>query len=546
MEPYTRNGSIIGKTMNFGATDFYSDSTKYQASINNNFGIYQQNAPAITDTFTVNTTGISASDTLVLIYHIEAESPSSSYSSFTVDSVECTVDIFLDVQEGGTAWNSVAIARISGITASSVTVSVNNGFTGTRFRSALSAYGVNGTMTLVDTDTVSVATSISSKTYTLDIEDQGIVFFAQSFGDENDTSSWASATELYDQAHQENNAHLSAAYLLPSTTGTLNETVTYTGAGSGIAGVAASYSVGTTTVGNKKNSGIWDLQAVLESASQFVAPPGQQEYTTPGTYSWTAPAGVTSVSVVAVGGGGGGVATNGLGGNGGSGGGLGWKNNITVVPGQSYTVVVGSGGTALNSGTTGATAGAGGNSYFIDTSTVAGFGGLGGASRTTIFRAGGSYTGEGGGAGGSVQNSNSTADATGGGGAGGYSGNGGNGGSINSSGSAGSGGGGGGGGAGGSSDAAGAGGGVGIYGQGASGAGGTYFGSNGSPGGGGSFGVNGSASPGTPTRPSTGGSFGGGGGGAEIYNENGPGAGGAVRIIWGADRAFPSTNTGDV
>ena len=33
----------------------------------------------------------------------------------------------------------------------------------------------------------------------------------------------------------------------------------------------------------------------------FVAPPGQQAYTTGGTYSFVAPAGVTSVSVVAVG-----------------------------------------------------------------------------------------------------------------------------------------------------------------------------------------------------------------------------------------------------
>jgi hypothetical protein len=274
-------------------------------------------------------------------------------------------------------------------------------------------------------------------------------------------------------------------------------------------------------------------------------PRGEQEYTTPGTYSWTAPTGVTSVCVVCVGGGGGGVAANGSGGNGGSGGGLGWKNNITVVPGQSYTVVVGSGGTALNSTTTGATAGAGGDSYFINTSTVAGFGGLGGVSRTSISRAGGSYTGDGGGNGGSVQNSNSSSDATGGGGAGGYSGNGGAGASINSAGSAGSGSSAGGGGAGGSSDAAGAGGGVGIYGEGAAGAGGSYSGSNGGPGGGGSGGAGGSWSPGSSLRPSTGGSFGGGGGGAEFYNENGPGGGGAVRIIWGGDRAFPSTNTAD-
>ena len=37
--------------------------------------------------------------------------------------------------------------------------------------------------------------------------------------------------------------------------------------------------------------------------------PGQQAYTTPGTYTWVAPATVTAVSVVAVGGGGGGKIT---------------------------------------------------------------------------------------------------------------------------------------------------------------------------------------------------------------------------------------------
>ena len=64
-------------------------------------------------------------------------------------------------------------------------------------------------------------------------------------------------------------------------------------------------------------------------------PSGSQIFDTFGTYSWTAPEGVTSVCVVCVGAGGG------YGGTSGGGGGLGWKNNIPVVPGQSYTVVVG-------------------------------------------------------------------------------------------------------------------------------------------------------------------------------------------------------------
>ena len=84
---------------------------------------------------------------------------------------------------------------------------------------------------------------------------------------------------------------------------------------------------------------------------------GQAEFTTAGTTNWTAPAGVTSVAVVAVGAGQGGGNDN----AGGGGGGLGYKNNITVVPGQSYTVVVGQAG----SGTTGTQGNGGGDLSLI-------------------------------------------------------------------------------------------------------------------------------------------------------------------------------------
>ena len=41
------------------------------------------------------------------------------------------------------------------------------------------------------------------------------------------------------------------------------------------------------------------LQAVYQNLRSFGAAPGSQSYTVDGTYSWVAPAGVTSVSVVA-------------------------------------------------------------------------------------------------------------------------------------------------------------------------------------------------------------------------------------------------------
>mgnify|MGYP005619689857 FL=1 len=46
-------------------------------------------------------------------------------------------------------------------------------------------------------------------------------------------------------------------------------------------------------------------QALLITDTQ-PAVPGQAEWTTPGTYNWTVPAGVTEVSILCVGGGGGG------------------------------------------------------------------------------------------------------------------------------------------------------------------------------------------------------------------------------------------------
>lgn len=226
---------------------------------------------------------------------------------------------------------------------------------------------------------------------------------------------------------------------------------------------------------------------------------GQQLYTGSGTYTWVAPAGVNKVSVVAIGG-----QTSG---NNCPGGGLGWKNNITVIPGNSYTVGVG-------------------QSYFIAQCIVSGLVGSSGI--------GGLYTGDGGGNGGDRSTCNSAASG-GGGGAGGYSGNGGKGGTFpgNANITAGSGGAGGGGMASTNNMAyqGQGGGGVGVFGQGASGAaGGCNGGSGGTKGNGGNVGGS-----------SGGGVYGGGTGGG-----GGSQTGGAVRIIWpGNTRLFPSTGTAD-
>ena len=265
---------------------------------------------------------------------------------------------------------------------------------------------------------------------------------------------------------------------------------------------------------------------------------GQVEYTTPGTTTWTCPANVNSVCVVCVGGGGGG--TTGTGYEAGGGGGLGWKNNITVVPGQTYTVSVGAGGTGNTSGGTD-----GGTSYFIDTTTCAGGGGSGNNG------GGGTYAGDGGGNGGGH------ISYGGGGGAGGYSGDGNS--ETGGAGGAGAGTGNTGGGAGG--------GGVGLLGEGTSGL--NYNGGTGNVttygavingGGGGSGGAGGSSGLASTYTTNynqdgdtgkSGGAYGGGGGGrastydATLDTGDGNGGGGAVRIIWGDGRSFPSTLTTD-
>lgn len=284
-----------------------------------------------------------------------------------------------------------------------------------------------------------------------------------------------------------------------------------------------------------------DIKDYVEPAP---IPAGGHRYTTAGTHSWTCPTGVTKVSVVCVGGGGGGYDDTA-----GGGAGLGYINDYSVTPGQSYTVVVGVKGEHSaypNS--------YGGDSYFVDATTVKGGGGAGGGGyeqdgvQLAGDGVGGTYVGDGGANGGNGGNSG----ASGGGGAAGYSGNGGAGGGTTQNGSDGvSGGGGGGGGAGGegafpTNFIGSGGGGVGIFGAGVTGTGGTY--SSGGNSTGGTGGSGGATGDGGDSGCSTGsatadGNYGGGGGSGNRGNCAKEGGDGAVRIIHGDGRSFPSTNT---
>lgn len=273
--------------------------------------------------------------------------------------------------------------------------------------------------------------------------------------------------------------------------------------------------------------------------------PTDQVYGSAGTYCWTAPSGVTAVSVVAVGGGASGSSSYG-----GSGGGLAYKNNISVTAGCSYTVTVGAGGARVYAPVTNTSGNNGGFSQFINCTTVKAGGGTGSHSSSN---SGGAVIAGTGGAGGAGGANNSRG---GGGGAGGYSGAGGAGGST-SSGTASNGSGGGGGGGGGSyGDAGGGGGGVGLYGEGSSGTGGTNQQQNPTGGTGGSGGGNGSNATGGCAgygRGGNGGYYGAGGGagysGGGGSNYTGAGYNGAVRIVWCKNGvrgtpSFPSTNVG--
>ena len=160
------------------------------------------------------------------------------------------------------------------------------------------------------------------------------------------------------------------SYTAVSSPGSITGTLSQAGSGtitvSGLtAGTAYTFTVyATNSKGNSSSS----------SASNSIttsAAPNSQSYTSTGTYTWVAPVGVTSVSVVAVGPGYKGSSY-------GQGGGLGYKNNYSVTPGSSYTVFIGVPGTDFTT-------------YFGSSSLVAG--------RTMTVPA---YAGDGGGAGGGV------------------------------------------------------------------------------------------------------------------------------------------------
>lgn len=304
----------------------------------------------------------------------------------------------------------------------------------------------------------------------------------------------------------------------------------------------------TSTIGNDAWAGYTLLLGPANQIGGATTVSSQASFTTTGANSWTVPANVRSVSAVVVGGGGGGAGSRGdrdEGNTGGAGGALAY-GSFVVIPGETLTVNVAAAGVA---GANDSSGGVGGTSSIVRSSLtgavplLSATGGQGGVPTSTGSRIGGvpawgfGVTISGGGNGGVSGAATDNDSGGGGGGAGGYSGNGGTGGITGGSPAGTAGAGGGGGGAGSTNSGQGySGGGTGVLGQGSNGTGGALN----ANGGGGSGGAAGTQ---------TAGGIPGGGGGARDDDSAGSGCAGArgeVRIIWGAGRAYPSTNTGNV
>jgi hypothetical protein len=129
----------------------------------------------------------------------------------------------------------------------------------------------------------------------------------------------------------------------------------------------------------------------LTMAGEFPPSTGSLTESTPGTYTWTCPPGVTTVSVANVGSAGGGgpcKSTDAAGGGGGGAGESAIDTAVAVTPGNVYTYVVPAGGAP---GTGAGAGGNGGSAIFTgDTVTVTAHGGTGGSAGGSSGGAGGS------------------------------------------------------------------------------------------------------------------------------------------------------------
>ena len=557
MKSYFFNGGMIGSTLNFGATDQYIVGT---TQVRGNITYVGGNQLTSTSTLNIVVTlsgltgGLAATPAegdFVLV--VRAWASGAFQTSTTTTSPGWTA--FSSVWNGDNA-NDINLDiywKIMGATPD--TNVILNGHGATTQSSSILAYVFRGVDLTTPLDVTSVSTNIGTTVLPnpaaiTPVTTNSIIVVAGGGAHTNNQRTYTAGylNNFRTVGRDSTNDSVAGIGWVPWTSGTYDpaawtwsgtDQATFASASRTIALRPALITV--PVYGNRKNSGMWNLKAEFDYSRSQYTPPGQVLFTTPGTQSWTVPPGITEISGVCIGGGGGGAggeSGRNQGVTGGSGAGLAY-GTFPVTPGEVLTVVVGAGGTG---GTTGNDGNNGDPSQLSRGATVLirAEGGLGGLERVTTTIAGGISTlagteRDGGGSGGN-SGGNSTDTGSGGGGAGGYSGNGGAGGTTGA-GSNGAGGGGGGGGATNSGQGYG-GGGVGVLGEGTSGTGGAFNTVGASTGG--SGGANG-------TR-ANGGNYGGGGGACDddTNGSGGNGGQGAVRIIWGPGRSYPSTNVGDV
>lgn len=562
MKSYLLNGGMVGATLDFGATDQYIIGTQQVRDTITYVGGRTQTSTS-TGTTTVSLTGLTgglatapATNDLVIVVRSWASTgdktmttSSTGWSTITelfADGVNDTnLEIYYKIM-GATPDTSIVVnAHLTG-ESSSFTVHV---FRNIDLTTPIDVTSTTATTTTSATPNPPAITPVTTN---------AIVFVVagSAYGGGTTAASYTAAyltnflttgiaSQTYDSVVGAGwVAWTSGAYDPAAWTFSLTASTNYTSASVTMAIRPRLLTI--DILGNKKNSGIWNIPAAYDYAFSQYTPPSQVVFTTTGATSWVVPPGITQISAVCIGGGGGGSGADGGRGesnSGGGGGGLAY-GTIAVTPGETLTVTVGAGGTsgAGNAGT------AGGATTIARGVTVllSGGGGGGGPERNAGVGAAGTSTGTdrlGGGTGGTGGTGGAASGGSGGGGAGGYSGAGGNGGtSAGGTGSAGTGGSGGGGGgySGTGATVGGSGGGVGLLGSGTNGTAGA---TNGGGGGGGSGGTAGS----TNSTTNSGSLYGGGGGGrSDNAGAGAPGGQGAARIIWGPGRAYPSTNTGDV
>jgi Bacterial Ig-like domain (group 2) len=179
---------------------------------------------------------------------------------------------------------------------------------------------------------------------------------------------------------------------------------------------------GTQGLASSLTTGTANISAILGSIAAASVPLSVEppSFTTPGSYTWTVPANVTSIQIVATGGGGGGAGTtNGVGPGAPGGSGALVTELLSVTPGQLIALVVGGGAGAPAPGWGGACSpgGGGGGASSFDSGNadqiIAGGGGGGGSGCGQSETPGGNGGGAGG-AGGSGGGSYGGAGGSGG------------------------------------------------------------------------------------------------------------------------------------